>query len=213
MMKFHSYESFLNERARENVKFFFDMDGVLANFEKGIEDDPRYPEVVAAKKELFKYVEKNHPEVTRMNIDDVKLILPHGNRELKALYDKAHDLVHEIADQKGFFIGLEPMKGAKEMLEYAKELTGELPDILTAPTDSEWCEPEKKEWMVKHFKGLFDRVFVDKKKEKLAHSHDDILIDDRQKYVKAFTGAGGTAILHTSPEDTMQKMKALVENN
>jgi 5'(3')-deoxyribonucleotidase len=209
-MKFHTYKSFLNENER-GIKFFFDMDGVLANFEKGIENDPRYQEVVDAKEELFKYVAKNHPEVTRMHIDDVKMILPRGNQELKRLYDIAHDLVHEIADQRGFFANLEPLPGAKEMLEAARELTGELPDILTAPTDSKWCEPEKREWMVKHFKGMFDKVYVNKQKGKLATGPKDVLIDDRKKYVKLFTDAGGTAILHTDPESTIEKMTQMVK--
>jgi 5'(3')-deoxyribonucleotidase len=208
-MKLHSYESFLNENEKTKIKFFFDMDGVLADFEKGIEEDPRYPELVKAKQELFKYVERNHPEVSRMHIDDVKMILPNGNKDLKHLYDVAHDLVHEIADQQGFFANLKPMPGAKKMLETAATLTGNLPDILTAPTDSVYCEPEKRAWMVKHFNGLFDKVYVNKQKQKYATSSSDVLIDDRKKYVDAFEKAGGTSIFHTEPEQTIQMMKNL----
>ena len=185
------------------------MDGVLADFENGIEHDPRYKEVIEAKAKLFAYVAKEHPEVKNMHIDDIKLILPKGNKDLKHLYDVAHDIVHEIADQKGFFLNLRVMPGSKEMLQLAKEISGKLPDIATAPTDSKWCEPEKKEWLKKHFDGMYDKVYVDKNKGKLAKDKNDILIDDRLKYIKMFSEQGGTTIMHTDWKDTIKKMKAL----
>ena len=207
-MKFKLYEEFVNKKKNEDLKFYFDMDGVLVNFEKGIEDDPRYPEVVEANKKLFDYVAINHAEV-KMNIDDIKLILPSGNKELKHLYDIAHDLVHEIADQRGFFLNLEVMPGAKEMLEAAKKISGKLPDIATAPTDSKWCEPEKKEWLKTHLDGMYDKVYVDKNKGKIVKSSSDVLIDDRKTYIKMFTEAGGTSIIHTDWKDTIKKMNIL----
>jgi 5'(3')-deoxyribonucleotidase len=205
-MRFKEYIEFINE-SEKTIQFFFDMDGVLADFEGGIEKDPRYKEVIKAKEDLFKYVAKNHPEVKNMHIDDVKPILPKGNKELKHLYDIAHDIIHEIADQKGFFLNLEVLPGAKEMLQTAKAITGKLPDIATAPTDSTWCESEKKEWLKKHFTGMYDKVYVDKNKGKIVKSKNDVLIDDRLKYTKMFNDAGGTSILHTNWKDTIKKMK------
>jgi 5'(3')-deoxyribonucleotidase len=208
-MRFHNYTDFLNESTKD-IQFFFDMDGVLADFDKGIEQDKRYDEVKDAKKELFDYIQKEHPEVKHMTtIDDVKVFLPKGNEELKALYDTVHDLIHEIADQRSFFINLPIMEDAKEMLEAASELTGKLPNILTAPVDSEWCAEEKRQWMTKHFNGLFDKMYVDKKKEKYASSKSDVLIDDRKKYVNAFTEGGGSAILHSDPKSTIEQMKLM----
>lgn len=210
MPKFLDFETFLNE-SKKDIQFFFDMDGVLADFDKGIEDDERYQEVKDAKKELFDYIQKEHPEVKHMTtIDDVKMFLPKGNAELKELYDTVHDLIHEIADQKGFFLNLKPLKGAEEMLKAASEISGKLPNILTAPVDSPWCADEKRQWMTKHFNGLFDKMYVDKKKEKYASSKNDVLIDDRKKYVKAFTEGGGSAILHSDPESSIEQMKVMV---
>jgi 5'(3')-deoxyribonucleotidase len=209
MSKFLNFESFLNE-SKKDIQFFFDMDGVLADFDKGIEEDKRYDEVKEAKKELFDYIQKEHPEVKHMTtIDDVKIFLPKGNAELKELYDTVHDLIHEIADQKGFFINLKPMDGAEDMLKAAQETSGKLPNILTAPVDSEWCADEKREWMTKHFNGLFDKMYVDKKKEKYATSKNDVLIDDRKKYVTAFTNGGGSAIMHSDPTSTIEQMKMM----
>lgn len=204
---FKSFNNFVNENLA-SINFFFDMDGVLADFEKGILDDKRYPEIKKAKNDLFSYVETKYGKEVS-NVDEVKFMLGNGDQELKRLYDIAHDTVHEIADQKGFFINLDPLPGAEKLLKTAFELTGKLPDIATAPTDSIYCEPEKRAWMEKYFKGLFDKVYVDKKKEKLVKSVNDVLVDDRKKYVDAFTRAGGTAIRHYDVEDTINKMKTL----
>jgi 5'(3')-deoxyribonucleotidase len=208
-MRFHSYTDFLNE-SNKDIQFFFDMDGVLADFDKSIEENKRYAEVKDAKKALFDYIQKEHPEVKHMTtIDDVKVFLPQGNEELKSLYDTVHDLIHEIAEEKGFFINLPIMDGAKDMLEAASQLSGKLPNILTAPVDSEWCADEKRQWMIKHFNGLFDKMYVDKKKEKYATSKSDVLIDDRKKYVNAFTEGGGSAILHSDSKSTIEQMKLM----
>jgi len=208
-MRFHNYSDFLNESTKD-IQFFFDMDGVLADFDKAIEENSRYGEVKDAKKELFDYIQREHPEVKHMNtIDDVKIFLPKGNKELKSLYDAVHDLIHEFADEKGFFINLPVMDGAKDMLEAASQLSGKLPNILTAPVDSEWCADEKRQWMTKHFNGLFDKMYVDKKKEKYATSKSDVLIDDRKKYVNAFAEGGGSAILHSDPKSTIEQMKLM----
>jgi len=208
-MRFHNYSDFLNESTKD-IQFFFDMDGVLADFDKAIEENSRYGEVKDAKKELFDYIQREHPEVKHMNtIDDVKIFLPKGNKELKSLYDAVHDLIHEFADEKGFFINLPVMDGAKDMLEAASQLSGKLPNILTAPVDSEWCADEKRQWMTKHFNGLFDKMYVDKNKEKYATSKSDVLIDDRKKYVNAFAEGGGSAILHSDPKSTIEQMKLM----
>jgi hypothetical protein len=63
--------------------------------------------------------------------------------------------------------------------------------------------------MSKHFNGLFDKMYVDKKKEKYATSKNDVLIDDRKKYVTAFTNGGGTAIMHSEPTSTIEQMKMM----
>jgi 5'(3')-deoxyribonucleotidase len=209
-MKIKKFSDFLLESKGETlVNFFFDMDGVLADFEKGIENDPRYTEVIEAKEKLFSYVEKNHPEVKRMHIDDVKPILASGNEKLRELYDRAHDLVHEIADQKGFFLNLEPMPGSREILQESINLTGKLPTILTAPTDSIYCVPEKMEWMKKHFSGLYDQFFADKNKGKFAKSKYDVLIDDRKKYEDMFKKNGGSVVRYDNYTQVLKDMRKI----
>jgi hypothetical protein len=65
--------------------------------------------------------------------------------------------------------------------------------------------------MTKHFNGLFDKVYVDKKKEKLALSSNEVLIDDRKKYIDAFSKAGGSTIFHTEPDHTIEQMKQITK--
>lgn len=98
------------------------------------------------------------------------------------------------------------------MLKVAYELTDKLPDILTAPMESNpKCEEEKFEWVIKNLNGLFDEFHCTQDKDHFAHSKFDILIDDRPKYVNKFRAAGGTAILHTDPSKTIKELKEIVE--
>ena len=196
-------------KKKNKVNFYFDMDGVLADFDKGLNDHHMSDSVEKARTELYDFVTKNHPEIKRLHIDDIKPYLEGGSTELNALYKKVKDEVYSIADQRGFFSSLDPMSGAEKMLKYAHELTGNLPHILTAPMETPWCGPEKISWMKKHFDGLYDNVIVDKNKGAHAKSKNDILIDDRVKYTKKFIAGGGRTIFHTSVDNTLALMKIM----
>lgn len=202
-----NFNQFIFESANTPT-FFFDMDGVLADFDKGLEDDPRYEELKTKKDILFSYVESSLNKKVS-TLEEVKALL-NNDQELTKLYNEAHDLLHDIAEKKGFFLNLEPMEGAKEMLELAKDLTGNLPNILTAPVDSEYSAKEKIQWMKNHFDGMYNDVIVDKEKFKYATGSHDILVDDRSKYIESFKKAGGSIIHHTDSLKTMKEMKNLV---
>jgi 5'(3')-deoxyribonucleotidase len=207
-MRVKNFEQFLNE-AKEQIKFFIDMDGVLADFDRAIEESPEYAKLDDHKKNLFDYIRKTYPEVDPILVDDAKpLLAKHSDdKELKELYDLAHDLIHKIAEQKGFFLNLKPMPGAKKLLEAAAEISGQLPTILTAPVKSPYSVDEKTQWMADNFPGMYDTVIADKDKGKHAIGKHGILVDDRDKYIEGFTKAGGSAIKYLNYKDAIQKMK------
>jgi len=207
-MRVKNFEQFLNE-AEQQLKFFIDMDGVLADFDRAIEESPERDELEHYKRDLFDYVRENYPAVNPIIVDDVKPLLAanRGDGELKRLYDLAHDLIHRIAERKGFFLNLKPMPGAKELLEAAAEISGQLPTILTAPVKSPYSVEEKVQWMKDNFPGMYDTVIADKDKGKHAIGRYGILVDDRDKYIEGFTKAGGSAIKYLNHADAIGRMR------
>jgi len=207
-MRVKNFEQFLNE-AEQQLKFFIDMDGVLADFDRAIEESPERDELEHYKRDLFDYVRENYPAVNPIIVDDVKPLLAanRGDGELKRLYDLAHDLIHRIAERKGFFLNLKPMPGAKELLEAAAEISGQLPTILTAPVKSPYSVEEKDQWMKDNFPGMYDTVIADKDKGKHAIGRHGILVDDRDKYIEGFTKAGGSAIKYLNHADAIGRMR------
>jgi 5'(3')-deoxyribonucleotidase len=207
MKNIKTFEQFLNESVKkEDLKFYFDMDGVLADFDAEMqksENAPAHKEVIA---ELKAWMKEHYPKVTWRQLHDIK-DLTEKEPELKKLYNQANDLVKKMARQKGFFERLPLMKGAKEMLIAAKELSGKLPSILTANVDSPYCEDEKHAWLEKHLKGMYDKVYLAQNKGAFAEN-GHVLIDDRKNNIEEFTRDGGIGIIH-HPENIQRTLKMM----
>ena len=194
---------------------FFDMDGVLADFEKGTMQSH---EVIEAKEKLDSILQ-GMPELANITEYELKNKLTGKQSdpklvELKAAFREFNGARFKEADKEGFFENLEPMDGARMMLVKAREITGDLPNILTAPTEKnpDRCEKEKHNWMGKHFNGLFNEFICDKDKFHHASPHS-ILIDDREKYLNPFMDHGGIGILHKSPQKSMKMLEKIVSDS
>lgn len=190
---------------------FFDMDGVLADFDKGINDSREF---TAAREKLNELIRGTEFEF--LNDDGLKQILKGKQKDLnkiqiKKAFKEMDELRYSLASVEGFFENLEPLPGAREMLVVAKELTGKLPNILTAPIESskELCEKEKKAWMEKHFSGMYND-FICKVEKYEEAKPNAILIDDRSKNIVPFIQHGGMGILHKNSSDTIKKLEKLV---
>jgi len=152
-----------NDREPNAYTIFFDMDGVLANFEKGTMQSQKVIEA----KEKFDSILHAIPELAKLSEDELKKQL-NGKQsdpkliKLKAAFKDFNGFRFKEADKEGFFENLEPMEGARMMLMKARKLTGHLPNILTAPTEKnpERCAKEKHAWMNKHFQGLFSQLLT-----------------------------------------------------
>jgi 5'(3')-deoxyribonucleotidase len=180
---------------------FFDMDGVLADFESYVDQD----ELVSKyRKELY----DNYPETSLLGVDEMRMISKE-NEHIKKLYKPLKDRIFEIANKKGFFLNLPLKEGAKEMLVKAIELSGKLPHILTSPMMNSHCANEKEMWMAKHFDGLYDQVYITKNKNKLVRCKNDLLIDDRSKYCELFESSGGRTIKHISSVETINQLNEI----
>lgn len=200
---------------------YFDMDGVLADFDKKAHS---FEHVAKAKKALEAF-KSQKPEIAKLHNDELKELL-RGRQEdpwlakLKKLYNKHSDSIYSVADKPGYFISLEPLPGAIGMIQAATQLLGKKPHVLTAPMQrNPNCEEEKRAWIDSHVGDLIDEFHCTKEKQNFANSEWDILIDDRPKYVNKFRAAGGTAIMHKGDpaatiaklEETIAKLKGMNE--
>jgi 5'(3')-deoxyribonucleotidase len=198
-----------------NVNVYVDQDGVLADFDKGIQTASQNAERA---REGYMKVLQNFPQFMSITDDELKARLSGaqqdpGMKALKKSWQNYRQLKFAIAGQPGFFLNLPEMPGAREMLARIGEMTGKLPAILTAPIDgnTDRCEQEKRQWMQNHFPGMYGNFICSQDKAAYANANS-ILIDDRTKYTNKFQAAGGIAILHTDPKDTIQKLENLLRS-
>lgn len=199
----------------QSFTVYFDMDGVLANFDGGIEVDQKAVQARA----VFRKILDQFPEFKTLPDDDLRKRLAGpqqdaGMKALKKAWQDYRQLKFMVAGKPGFFLNLPPLPGAEQMLRKAAELTGKMPNILTAPMESagERCAQEKQAWMQKHFSGLYSEFHCTQEKANFA-APTHILIDDRTKYTVPFEQRGGIAIFHTNPAKSMQELEQVISGN
>lgn len=207
-----SFDEFLLESEQQKLHFYIDMDGVLADFDGEVRDSKTGEAFEEALQNLRDWMKKNHPEIKWRIPHDLKA-MAQEDPKLKALYQEVSNNVMKEATKKDFFVNLKVLDGAREILKTAKELSGKLPDILTACVSSPHCEPEKAVWMKKHFDGMYDKIYYEQDKEKYAKSKYKVLIDDRSRNIKKFVDAGGSGINHYEEDikRTLDKMKEIAQ--
>ncbi len=202
------------------VRIFFDLDGVLADMEGGLRQNPIILELRAVVDEL---IDTKFNDYKGLVDDDIKTKFkaeleanPESPvKELKKAFQKYTSKVFSIAAKPGFYRNLPLMPGAQEMVKKAAELTGKLPNILSAPVgdENDANNPsviEKRERVEEHFGGMVGDVIITIDKGSVVESKNDILIDDRPKYVEKFTSAGGTAILHTDYRKSIAELESIL---
>ena len=212
----------LSENDNYGIQVWFDMDGVLADFDKSIDNDD---ELLGYKQDLDYLIDSEFLDYKGLSNDEIKLKLKSDLEEnpdnedvkrLKKAFKLYNNRVFKIAGKPGFFENLELMPMAVEMLKKANEITGKKPNILTAPMGNENnpSNPsvlEKRDWVSKHFNNLVNQVEITTDKGRVVRGPHDILIDDRQKYIDKFTNAGGSGILFKDPSSAMVDLRYLNE--
>lgn len=215
------------------AEIWFDADGVLADFDKQATQSKRVQDALT---ELFGFVKQSGKhtvtgrllEPTLKALDDeespsvvtdtvfvvLKTLTPEvvmsnpNLKQLKRLYKTVRSAVTSVATRPGFFENLPVIAGGKDLLIHARELTGKLPHILTAPMESmPTCAEEKDRWFKKHMTGLYDQFVCRADKEVKVTGKHSILVDDRKKNIDKWTSAGGTAIWHRIGDTTGTKAK------
>jgi len=205
----------IKEDQNSSLQFFFDLDGVLADMENGLQKNP---EILSLRKVLDDLISNKFPEYKNLVDDKIKEKLKselpsdapadHPLRPLKKAFNNYVSKVFSVASKEGFYKNLPLMPGAKEMLAKAQQISGKKPHILSSPVQGENTSvQEKLDWVQSNFGNLVDKVIIDTDKGKYASSKSDVLVDDRPKYVSTFESAGGSAILHKDPNIAIKEME------
>lgn len=199
---------------------YFDLDGVLADMESGLMQSP---EVKALRVILDDLISSKFSSYEGLVDDDIKSKYkaeleanPESEvKELKKAFNKYTSKVFSVAAKPGFYRNLPLMPGAVEMVKTAGDMSGELPNILSAPVgdENDMNNPsvvEKKEWVAEHFGELVGEVIITIDKGRVVKDSNDILIDDRPKYVEKFEAAGGTAILYKNSDQATAELARIL---
>lgn len=210
----------IKEDIKTSLQFFFDLDGVLADMEKGLQQNPK---IVSLRKRLDDLIKNEYPQYKNLVDDEIKEKLKtelppdapkdHPLRPLKRAFNDYRNSVFGVAAEEGFYKNLPLMPGTKEMLEAAQKISGKKPHILSSPVQGDNTSVQEKiDWVETNFKGLVDKIIIDTNKGKYAKSKNDVLIDDRPKYITEFESAGGSAILHKNYNTTIKEMEKFKQN-
>lgn len=170
------------------TRIYLDMDGVIANFDKGIER--------AGFSNRADFIHKPYSEWT----DDDK---------------KVNDEVRSVMNKDGFFMNLPMMHGAYKLWNLCSENDHY---VLTAypfgykDKQIERVKNEKWIWLTDTF-GSFraDRFICCDRYEKASHSkYGRVLIDDSAANCSEWEAKGGTAIRFETMSQTLKELKKIV---
>lgn len=171
-----------------SLKLFFDMDGVLDNFNKSaqslnIDMTPNVPsDKLSAKEKIVRNAFWNE-------------VAKHG---------------------KEFWTNIEPFEEACEMVHFYKDRTNCSLNILSkAPTNKsvyQYAYDGKLEWLKNHFgDNFFDSINIIKgKKEEYCTGKNCVLIDDRKDLCEDWVNAGGIAIYHQDIVSTIEQLNEII---
>lgn len=161
-------------------KIYFDMDGVLADFDRGIEELCKMP--------------RN---------DDYALTgkTPAGFWEAVKAVDHFYDKLEFMPGAKEFFDAIYEKHGDK--CEILSAIPKPHHGIDTAKDD-------KISWTKRLLsKDVVNNIVYREEKKDFCQGIDCILIDDMVKNISEWNEMGGTGVLFTTAEETMKKLKEL----
>lgn len=129
-----------------------------------------------------------------------------GNKEFWGRLEHLEDL----------FGSLDKMPDADELVQGTIDLTWKhglaMPIILTGKPRLDKYTQQKLNWRDEHFPHLEMIVCESKNKRKHMKAPGDIIIDDWEKHMQAWTSVGGRWILHKTAEQSLAELREMLEN-
>ncbi len=159
------------------IKFvFLDMDGILADFNKGV-----------------------HAAHNRQDVYVVEPEKALGVFDLEKLWEISIEDFWKPTQSPGFWESLDKMPEADDIVNYFCAQYGiENVCILTSPSKDKYCIPEKRNWMQRYYPHLAKNMLFGSEKTFLA-APDRMLVDDRNEDVDSFCEHGGLGLLYPRP--------------
>jgi len=162
-------------------KIYFDMDGVLADIERGV-------------RELCHLEPQSQNGKRSAKADDLMW-------EAIGKVDHFYDRLEPLPGAKEMFDAVCGKYG--DRVEILTGVPRAERGLVTAADD-------KKKWMARMLSGQVKvNAVCRKEKQQYCRGPATILIDDREKSIQEWRDLGGTGILHVSAEETMEEMKKL----
>lgn len=163
-------------------KIYFDMDGVLADFDRGVEELAHFP---------------RHNQADQ---DDAKV---------NAMWDAVRNVPHFYDRLEQLPGALEMFRRVRaEFRDRVEILTG-LPKPYRNIPDA---EADKRTWVKRLLsEDIIVNACIREDKIKYCKDASCILIDDLESNIEAWRKHGGTGILHTSSEDTLMRLHELTD--
>lgn len=151
---------------------FLDMDGVLADFNRGVHEAHGRSDVYA-----------DNPAAL-------------GVFDIETLWGVTAQEFWKPTRRDGFWEGLEKFENADGLVEMLSNHFGvENICILSSPSEDYRCIPEKKAWIKKHYPQLAKNMLFGSAKEFLAGARR-FLVDDRDKNIDDFREHGGIGLIY-----------------
>jgi len=185
----------LKEDKDKTYQIYCDMDGVLVDLVGAV--------LQTAQKDT-------ENEKLRKGVEKI-LAIDWRWTEKNPKYQRSLDYIDNmVSNDVEFWATLPPTSDKDVLWSYISQYD---PIILSHPWDGESAEG-KRVWVSNLIDPQPIDVILTGDKHRHATTKDgkpNILIDDFEKYTVPWEHAGGIAILHTSAEDTINKLKALME--
>ena len=157
----------------QKFRILLDLDGVLADFDRGACEVHRVPYMdMIAKRPLGKYLLGE--AVGCKNAEEIKLPINEAG--------------------ENFWYNLLPLPWFTKLLDLVKSITDDW-HVVTDPGVFRGACGGKDRWIKKHFGGHFENFVLTANKHLLAKDKNVILIDDRERNCSKFIEAGGNAII------------------
>ena len=164
-----------------NLKFFIDIDGVLANWEWGVNN----------------LLGLKHINVQNYHVD-------------KNLYaPQYYGAIKEYQREGGlFWYDLPMLSGVGQLWAYLHPFK---PTVITAIGNNDLgAEKQKRDWIRMRFGEKVEVLVVIRTKEKHLYAQPNyVLIDDQQRALNGWIEHGGIGILHRSSEETIRQLRTL----
>ncbi len=154
---------------------YVDMDGVIADFNRGIHAIHNKPDIYDLPKSRGIW----HPETLW------------GDMTREEMWAPVH------ADSHNFWAELHKTKEADAIIQMLEGVFGSIA-ILTTPSSDPGCVSGKLEWIKKNFPQYENKVIFAESKY-LISGKDRILVDDKDSNIREWETAGGEGILVPRP--------------